>query len=167
MKNGCWSLLFDEHHFLFCSWRRKLQEAGVIDRKLLVIVWQRLWLSMKSIWFQVGLLWSSVLDWLWRTVFRSGLGMAWRLCLEGMPCNADLKYLKYRRSVLFPNFVVSVFVGFVLYLCHDLSWWITGSKFWYFCNNCSVIFSVGGRKIFSTSIFDKGIVSSGSWRSKT
>ena len=77
-----------------------------------------------------------------------------------------LYFLKYRRSVLFPNIVVSAFVGFVLNLCHDLSWRITGSKFWYFCNNCSVIFSVGGIKILSTSIFDKGIVSSGSRRSK-
>ena len=31
----------------------------------------------------------------------------------------------------------------------------------------SVIFSVGGRKILSISSFDRGIVSSGSWRSKT
>ena len=30
-----------------------------------------------------------------------------------------LNFLKYRRSVLFPNIVVSAFAGFVLYLCHD------------------------------------------------
>ena len=40
-----------------------------------------------------------------------------------------LYFLKNRRSVLFPNIVVSAFVGFVLYLCHDLSWQITGSNF--------------------------------------
>ena len=68
---------------------------------------------------------------------------------------------------LFPNFVESAFVGFVLYLCHDSSCRITGSKFRYFCNNCIVIFSVAGRKTFSTSNFDKGIASSGLWRSKT
>ena len=37
MKNGRWSLVFGEHHFLFRSWRRELQEAGVVDRKLLVV----------------------------------------------------------------------------------------------------------------------------------
>ena len=37
MKDGCWSLLFGEHHFLFCSWRRKLQEARIIDMNLLVV----------------------------------------------------------------------------------------------------------------------------------
>ena len=75
-----------------------------------------------------------------------------------------LNFLKKRRSVLFPNIVTSAFDSFVLYLCHDLSCLITGSKFWYFCNNCnncSVIVSVGGRKRFSTSNFDRGIVSSG------
>ena len=30
---------------------------------------------------------------------------------------------------------------------------MTGSKFWYFCNNSSVIFPVVGRNTFSTSIF--------------
>ena len=73
-----------------------------------------------------------------------------------------LAFLKYRRSVLFPKVVVSAFVCFVLYLCHDLSCLITGSKFWYFRSNCSVIVSVGGRKMFSTSNFDRGIVSRGS-----
>ena len=57
-----------------------------------------------------------------------------------------LNFLKYRRSVLFPKIVVSAFAGFVLCLCHDLSFLLTGSRFWYFCNCCSVIFSVGGRK---------------------
>ena len=33
-----------------------------------------------------------------------------------------LSFLKYRRSVLFPNIVVSAFAGFVLYLCHDSSY---------------------------------------------
>ena len=77
-----------------------------------------------------------------------------------------LNFLKYRRSVLFPKIGVSAFTGFVLNLCHDLSCLMTGSRFWYFCNSCSVTFSVGGKKIFSTSNFDSGIVSSGSWRSK-
>ena len=49
---------------------------------------------------------------------------------------------------MFPNIVVSAFAGFVSYLCHELSCLIIGSKFWYFCNNCSVIFSVGGKKVF-------------------
>ena len=49
--------------------------------------------------------------------------------------------LKNRRSILFPKNGASTFVGFVLYLCHDLSCQITGSSFWYFCNNCSVIVS--------------------------
>ena len=73
-----------------------------------------------------------------------------------------LNFLKYLRSVLFPKIVVSAFVDFVLYLCHDLSCLMTGSRLWYFCNNSSVIFSVVGRKMFSISIFDRGIVSSGS-----
>ena len=73
-----------------------------------------------------------------------------------------LNFLKYLRSVLFPKIVVSAFAGFVIYLCYDLSCLITGSKFWYFCSNCSVIVSVGSRKILSTSNFDRGIVLSGS-----
>ena len=55
---------------------------------------------------------------------------------------------------MFPKFVVSVFAGFVLYLGHDLSCLITGSKFWYCFKTSSVIFSVGGRKILSISSFD-------------
>ena len=70
-----------------------------------------------------------------------------------------LNFLKYLRSVLFPEIVVSAFVGFVLNLCHDLSCLMTGSRFWYFCNNSSVSFSVVGRKMVSISIFDRGIVS--------
>ena len=77
-----------------------------------------------------------------------------------------LNFLKYLRSVLFPKIVESAFVGFVLCLCLDLSCLLTGSKFWCFCNNSSVILSVVGRKMFSLSIFDRGIVSSGSWRLK-
>ena len=72
-----------------------------------------------------------------------------------------LNFLKYRRSILFLNIVVSAFAGFVLYLCHDLSCLIIGSKFCFFCINCSVIFFVGDKKIFSTSIFGRGIESSG------
>ena len=52
-----------------------------------------------------------------------------------------LKFRKYRRSVLFPRIGVSEFAGFVLYLCRDLNCLITGSKLWYFCNSCNVIFS--------------------------
>ena len=37
MKDGWWSLLFGEHHFLFRFWRRKLQEAGIVDMKLLAV----------------------------------------------------------------------------------------------------------------------------------
>ena len=55
-----------------------------------------------------------------------------------------LNFQKYRRNVLFPKTVVSAFAGFVLNLCHDLSCLMTGSRFWYFCNSCSVTFSVGG-----------------------
>ena len=73
-----------------------------------------------------------------------------------------LNFLKYLRSVLFPKIVVSGFVGFVLYLCHDLSCLMTGSRFWYFCNNSSVIFSAVSRKMFSIPIFDRGFASSGS-----
>ena len=62
-----------------------------------------------------------------------------------------LNFRKYRRSVLFPKILVSAFTGLVLYLCHDLI----------------VILTVGGRKMFSISNLDKGIVSSGSWGSKT
>ena len=71
-----------------------------------------------------------------------------------------LKFLKNRRSVLIPKIVVSAFVGLVLNWCHDLSCLITGSRFLCFCNSCSEIFSVVGRKIFSTSSFDRGIVPS-------
>ena len=40
-----------------------------------------------------------------------------------------LNFRKYRRSVLFPNIVVSAFTGLVLYLCHDFSCLIIGSRF--------------------------------------
>ena len=40
-----------------------------------------------------------------------------------------LNILKYLRSVLFPKIVVSAFVGFVLYLCHDFSCLMTESRF--------------------------------------
>ena len=46
----------------------------------------------------------------------------------------------------------SAFAGFVLYLCHDLSCLITGSKFWYCFKSSSVIFSVGGRKSLSNLV---------------
>ena len=78
-----------------------------------------------------------------------------------------LNFRKYRRSVLFPKIVVSALTGLVLYLCHDFSCLITGSRFWYCFNVEIVIVSVGGRNMFSISSLDKVIVSSGSWRSKT
>ena len=40
-----------------------------------------------------------------------------------------LNFRKYRRSVLFPKIVVSALTGLVLYLCHDFSCLITGSRF--------------------------------------
>ena len=69
-----------------------------------------------------------------------------------------LNFLKYRRRVLFPKIVVSALVSFVLYLCHDFSCLMTGSRFSYFCKNSSVIVSIGGRKMFAISVFDKGKV---------
>ena len=77
-----------------------------------------------------------------------------------------LNLLKYP-SVLFPNTVQSTFTGFVLYWCQSLSWRITGSRFWYFCNKSKVIFSVAGRNMFSISVFDGCILSRGSKRPKT
>ena len=73
-----------------------------------------------------------------------------------------LNFLKYRRSVLFPKIVVSAFVGLVLHLCHHFCCLMTGSRFWCFCKNSSVIDSVGDKKMFSVSVSDRGIVSSGS-----
>ena len=64
-----------------------------------------------------------------------------------------LIFLNYRRSVFFPNIVVSAFAGFVLYLGQDLSCLIIGSKFWYCCINCRVIFSVGGKKKYFRLLF--------------
>ena len=43
-----------------------------------------------------------------------------------------LNFRKYLRSVLFPKVVVSALVGLVLYLCHDFSCLMTGSRFWFF-----------------------------------
>ena len=40
-----------------------------------------------------------------------------------------LNLRKYRRSVLFPRMVESALIGLVLYLCHDFSCRITGSRF--------------------------------------
>ena len=40
-----------------------------------------------------------------------------------------LNFLKYLRSVLFPKIIVSLCVGFVLYLCHDLRCLMTGQGF--------------------------------------
>ena len=40
------------------------------------------------------------------------------------------------------------------------------SRFWYFCSNSSVNFSVFGREIFSISNFERGMLLKGSWRLK-
>ena len=40
-----------------------------------------------------------------------------------------LNFRKYPRSVLFPRIVKSALIGLVLYLCHDFSCRITGSRF--------------------------------------
>ena len=40
-----------------------------------------------------------------------------------------LNLRKYRRSVLFPRMVESALIGLFLYLCHDFSCRITGSRF--------------------------------------
>ena len=40
-----------------------------------------------------------------------------------------LNFRKYRRSFLFPRIVESALIGLVLYLCHDFSCRITGSRF--------------------------------------
>ena len=51
-------------------------------------------------------------------------------------------------NVLFPRIVMSAIVGFVLYLCHDLSFLIAGARFWFFCSNLVVNFAVFRREIF-------------------
>ena len=78
-----------------------------------------------------------------------------------------LSFLKNLRSFLFPKIVVSALIGSVLYLFHDLSCLMTRSRFRHFRNNSRVIVSVVGKKMFSTCIFDMGIVLSGSYRLKT
>ena len=78
-----------------------------------------------------------------------------------------LNFLKYLLRVLFHRMVVSALIGLVLYLCQDFNCLMTRSRFQYFCNNWSVIFSVIGRNLFSISTFDRGIVSIGSLRLKT
>ena len=75
-------------------------------------------------------------------------------------------FLKNLRSVLFPGIVMSALIGLVLYMSQDFSCLMTGSRFRCFCSNYSVFFPVAGRKLFSTFIFVRGTVSSGSWRSK-
>ena len=78
-----------------------------------------------------------------------------------------LIFLKYRRSVSFPIIVISAFTGFVFCLCQDLSCLMTGSRFWHFWSSSSVSFSVVGGKLFSISVFERGILSSVSYRLKT
>ena len=62
--------------------------------------------------------------------------------------------------------MISAFLGFVLQVCQDFNSLITGSRFWYFCSSSSVNFSVFGRRIFSISNFERGMLSRGSWRLK-
>ena len=78
-----------------------------------------------------------------------------------------LNFLKYLRGVLFPRIMISALIGLVLYLCKDFDCRITASRFWSFLSTSSVIFSVFGKKLFSISISDRGMVSRGSWRLKT
>ena len=78
-----------------------------------------------------------------------------------------LNFQKHLKRFLFPKIVISALIGLTLYLYQDFTCLITGSTFWCFCNNSWVIFSVVARKTFSISVFDKGIVSRGSWRIKT
>ena len=59
-----------------------------------------------------------------------------------------LNFLKYLTSNLFPRIVMSALIGLVLYLCHDFSCLMTGSRFWCFRNNSSVTFSVLEGKCF-------------------
>ena len=68
-----------------------------------------------------------------------------------------LNFLKYRRIVLFPEIVVSAFVGFVLNMCHDLNCLMTGSRFWYFFISCSVTFSFVDKKKFPDLILLVGL----------
>ena len=70
------------------------------------------------------------------------------ICVFIYGCN--IKFPKISEERFISKIVVSVFVGFVLNLVHDLSCLMTGSRFWYFCNNFSVNFSFGGKK----NIFD-------------
>ena len=53
-----------------------------------------------------------------------------------------LNFLKYLRRVLFPRIKISASIGLALFLCQDFNSLMTGSRFWCFCNNSSVIFSV-------------------------
>ena len=74
--------------FLFRSWRRKLQEAGMVD----IILSFNIGCDRKQNQFDFQLV---CYDHLFLfggelTVFRSCMGMVWRLSLEGMPCNSDL-----------------------------------------------------------------------------
>ena len=80
-------------------------------------------------------------------------------------CLLLLNLQKQWSKFLFPKFVISNSMGFVLYLCQDLSCFITETRFWYFCSDWSVNFSVIGRKFFWTSFFDSGIISK--WSCKT
>ena len=68
--------------------------------------------------------------------------------------------------MFFLKIVVSALVGSVLFLCQVFSCLMSGSKFWYISNSYGVTFSVIGRRMISTSTFDRGIVSKLSCRLK-
>ena len=69
--------------------RSRTLESGI--GSYCFVIRQRLWYPMKSIRFQNGLLWRVFLYYI-ENLFcvQPRLGMAWRSCVEVMPCNSDL-----------------------------------------------------------------------------
>ena len=78
---------FSRAPFLFCSWRWKLRKAGIIEVNCHSTMTETInKINLISKWFvMIVSSWS-----VWRTVFRSCLGMAWSSSLEEMLCNSDL-----------------------------------------------------------------------------
>ena len=73
--------------FLFRSWRKKLQEAEIVD---VILSFnndcdrQQNQSDFQMVCYDICSCSA------WRTVFRSCLGKAWSSSLEGMPCNSDM-----------------------------------------------------------------------------
>ena len=67
-----------------------------------------------------------------------------------------LSFQKYLRSVFFPRDVISAFLGFVFYLCQDLSCVMTGSSFRYFVVIPVLVFLKLVEKFFQF-LFSKGV----------